>query len=204
MVPLPFEAFGAFRGLLAPPGAGQAGKPLAPRPKNPWPGALGWGALGPGPLARKTLGLGPFGLGGPWLWKWGASLEWGTLGSEPLGVGGPWPGGPWLGAKSLLGGPCLQLPLGPGALAGRKSPKSQEKFENHEIEQPACLDPLASLLVQESSHQGPGGPGQGVPANPEPKTLNRPPETKGSLSRVLTLSQKRPMSVGLSRTDGEA
>ena len=232
---------------MAPPGAGQAGKPLAPRPKNPWPGALVWGALGPGPLARKTLGLRPFGLGGPWLWKWGASLEWGTLGSEPLGVGGPWPGGPWLGAKSLLGGPCLQLPLvqipspwpggclaraggpwpwealgagwpwgplvrggwsgpwpgapgprgalgpggpwprgplargalGPGALAGRKSPKSQEKPQNHEIEQPACLDPLASLLVQESSHQGPGGPGQGVPANPEPKTLNRPPEAKG-------------------------
>ena len=157
---------GGERGALGPGGPWPARGALGPG--GPWPGGpLARGALGPGgPWPGGPLARGALGPGGPW--------PGGPLARGALGPGGPWPGGPLARGALGPGGPWPGGPLARGAL-GREGPLAR----GHEIEQPACLDPLASLLVQESSHQGPGGPGQGVPANPEPKTLNRPPEAKG-------------------------
>ena len=114
----------------------------------------------------------------------GQALSRGVLagGGIPGSARGPWPGkafgsarllarqGPWPPWPSPLARALVWEALGGGGpwLRGGPWPGAW----------PACLDPLASLLVQESSHQGPGGPGGG-PANPEPKTLNRPLEAKG-------------------------
>ena len=51
--------------------------------------------------------------------------------------------------------------------------------QNREVEQPACLNTLAAPGpgIQPPGARGPRG--GGGPANPEPKTLNRPPEAKG-------------------------
>ena len=58
--------------------------------------------------------------------------------------------------------PARRQALRPWRGGGLKTPqKTAFCSKNHEIEQPAYLDPLASLLVQESSHQGPGGPARG-------------------------------------------
>ena len=131
------------------------------------PGALPR-ALGPGRLLQKPLARGvpgrPF-LGGggedlveglgPLAWGPVGALGRGALGAGALPRGALGPGGPWPGGRLAPGGPGGGPKL--SSLPG----------------------PLASLLVQESSYQGPGGPRGGGPANPEPKTLNRPPEAKG-------------------------
>ena len=120
-------------------------------PGGPWPRGV-WGGPWPGgPLARGALGSG---------------LAWGAWPKKPLPGGAPWPlvrgalgpGGPWPGGPKILS----------------KSPKIT-KLSN----QPAWT--LASLLVQESSYQGPGGPRGGGPTNPEPKTLNRPPRQRETI-----------------------
>ena len=133
-------------------------------PGGPWP--LARGALGPGALGPGGPSLGP---GGPW--PRGAPLARAllALGPRPRASGGPWPGGPW------PGGPLARGALGPGGPwpgrpLARERAQNPPKAQNHEIEQPACLDPLTSLLVQESSHQGPGGPRGGgrQTLNPKP------------------------------------
>ena len=125
---------------------------------GPWlRGALGrkrepfWrGRLGPeGPLAP---GLGP----GP--------LEAG----EPLG---PSPGSPWLGGPLALGALARPWPGGPLAGGPWLGPKI-ESPQNHEIEQPACLDPSPASWSRNPAARGQGAPGGEGPANPEPKTLN--------------------------------
>ena len=164
------------------------------KPESPWP------------QGQKTLGLGPL-VGGPLgrgLWP-GRPLAWDPLAWGALGYGSGgrhWNGEP-LARNPLVWGPLAREPLARGekpswgalppiALSSDSKPLARRLLGPGGGPlalggpwcgvgpwQPACLDPLASLLVQESSHQGPGGPGQGVPANPEPKTLNRPPEAKG-------------------------
>ena len=160
------------------PGKASGEGPLDPRgPCRPWPGglALGSGALGPGPLAlaRKPLARG------------------GALGPDSR----PWPGrpgGPWLGAPLVrgpegpwTGGPLARLArgaLGAGFLA--RGPLGQggpwpEKPQNAKLSnQPAWTPPPASWSRNPATKDQ-GAPGGGGPTNPEPKTLNRPPEAKG-------------------------
>ena len=119
----------------------------APR-TPPWPGGQGpW----PGRGVLAALGSWQKGAcGGAWPEIW--------LGG--LGPGGPWPGGV----------PLVREAPQAGGGGGVENPwKKKTRFDlKHEVEQPACLDTLASPLVQESSHQGPGGPGGG---GCKPKTL---------------------------------
>ena len=143
---LPFEAFEAFWWLLAPLGGF-----LGPEP-SPGSGVLarswigGWSGIVRGPLT-PALGSG--------------ALEGGPLGGGPLGPGGgPCQGVPCLaaGAAWLGGRPLARRgALGPGGGAATSLP-----------------GPLASLLVQESSYQGPGGPRAGgarQTLNPKPCTI---------------------------------
>ena len=139
--------------VWGPLGAGLGQKPLGR-------GLLVWGVL------SRALGLGP------------AALGPGTLGSRPQQAAF-WrrllarPGGP-LVREPLVGGP-LTRDLGPGALGrggvAREGGVKKLFGPTTKLSNQAVWT-LASLLVQESSHQGPGGPRKGGPANPEPKTLN--------------------------------
>ena len=162
---------------------------LAPWPwvlaRDPWPGDpwLG-GTLGPGaprpsggPWPRQPLGRGgrggALGPAGPWpanpCLARGAlkPLARGALGRGALGPAGPWPGGPW------PGGPLARGALGPGGpWPGGPLGRPKIRPQNHEIEQPACLDPSPASWSRNPAARGQGAPGGGGPANPEPKTLN--------------------------------
>ena len=135
-------------------------KPLVQNPEHIW--RLGPGGPWPGgPLAR-----------GPWALQPGRVLGPGALGPKGpwprgAGLGGPWPGeplarGPWPGGARGA--------LGPGPLA--RAWKSVKKSQNHEIEQPACLDPSPASWSRNPATRDQGAPGGGGPTNPEPKTLN--------------------------------
>ena len=193
-----FEVWSLLVALGASWGGGRA---LGPRP---WlggalaaagslaSGPLAWAVLGPegrgcgalgGPLARQPLAGGGLVWGpseGSWsgrslaetrpCWAGGGELGWrgssgeplagGALGPGALGPGGPWPGGA----------------LGPGE-GGPENPVKAP--QNQEIEQPACLDPSPASWSRNPATRDQGAPGGVGPTNPEPKTLNRPPEAKG-------------------------
>ena len=85
-----------------------------------------------------------------------------------------------------------------------------QRPQNHEIEQPACLDPLDGPLVQESSHQGQGAPGGGGGGRGKPSENAKPPQrpegrgptlgnTKGGLDTAIPSASKARV-VGLYRT----
>ena len=155
--PLARQALGRhpwrLRGALGP------GGPWPVSWGGPWPGTLGPGVLarlarrGPwpgGPLARGALGP-----GGPWIGPMGRGAL-GALGPGALGPGGPalGPGGPW------PGGPLARGALGSGALEIREKAPKITKLSN----QPAWTP--RQPPGQESSYQGPGGPGGGGPDKP--------------------------------------
>ena len=129
--------------------------PGGPWPGGPWPGGGLGRPLARGPLARGALGPGRLGRGA-------LGRGWGALGLGPLQS--PWVGG---------GGPLGWGALGPGGpfAGGQKS----ESPQNHEIEQPACLDPSPA-----SWSRNPAARGQGAPGGGARQTLNpKPPEAKG-------------------------
>ena len=114
-----------------------------------------------GPLARTLFLVGGALLArGRWPWL-GGVLAQRPLGSAPCSLG-PGPLGP--GAL-----------VGPGALAGVVAGApwfSRKKTQNHEIQQPAYLDPSPASSSRNPAIRGQRAPGRGGPANPEPKTLN--------------------------------
>ena len=86
-------------------------------------------------------------------------------GVAALGPGGPWPGGALGPGGPWPGGPLDQNPV--------KKPQNA-KLSN----QPAWTPPPASWSRNPATRDQ-GAPGGGGPTNPEPITLNRPPEAKG-------------------------
>ena len=143
-----------------------------------WPGGPWRGALDPTNPCAGLLGLNALDRGAPGLWP-GRGLGHKTLGrpGRPLARGplawAPCPGGP-LGRGAL--GPARPWPGGPLARLGPEEGKPRKSPQNHEIAQPACLDPSPASWSRNPATGDQGAPGGGGPANPEPKTLNRPPE----------------------------
>ena len=144
---------GLVGGALAPrpgglgrggPWLGPGARPGALGPGRPWPGPGGppWPRWPGGPLARGAGALGPWRLG-PWSLGSAGGGPW-PGGRGALGPGGPWPGGP-----------LARGALGPGPWKSVKSP------QNHEIEQPACLDPSPASWSRNPATRDQGAPGGG-------------------------------------------
>ena len=126
---------------------------------GPRPLALGGG--GPCPSTRdpisgpwKTLGLGPWAKG-PWP---GKPLAGPCL-APALGPGGPWPRGRPLARGAL--GPGVPWPEGQGTLGGLP--------QDHEIQQPACLDPSPASWSRNPATRDRGAPGGGARQTLNPK-----------------------------------
>ena len=139
---------------------------------SPWPGRC----LARRPLARGArgaLGPRPLGPGGPGALGRGA-LGWGALTRKGLlapKARGPWPGGPWPSGPGGGGLGPMAGALGPGGPARGPLGPGAEKPPITRNSATSLPGPLASLLVQESSYQGPGRPRRGgarQTLNPKP------------------------------------
>ena len=136
-------------------------------------------SCGPPSLVGLLKLLKPF--GGSWLspWPWGG--RWSGGPQKFLGPGGPCSGaleGGDLAGGALPGSPWPEGPLGRGPLArGAKKIREEPKIRKLS-NQPAWTpgQPPGPGIQLPGTRAPPGG---GGPTNPEPKTLNRPPEAKG-------------------------